>query len=58
MTKLRFSDGMEIDTSGEYRVTRKSDGYYVVGHGMCCPVNDREEGEEMIKYLKKKEEGA
>ena len=51
MSTLKFSDGMEIDTGGNYRVVRKSDGLYVVGHGTCVPVSDRREGEELVKQL-------
>ena len=53
MSSLKFSDGMTINTSGAYRVIRKSDGYYVVGQGMCCPVDNREEGLKFIEELKK-----
>jgi hypothetical protein len=55
---LRFSDGMEFDTSGELRVECRSDGCYVVGEGMFIPVSDRKEGEEVIKEMAgKKHEG-
>ena len=46
---IEFSDGMNFDTSGPLRVVRKSDGYYVVGRNMLVPVNDREEGLEIIR---------
>ena len=49
---LRFSDGMSIDTSGELRVIRKSDGYYVVGEGMCIPVDSREDGKSVIEEMR------
>ena len=49
MSILRFNDGVNIDTSGPYRVIRLRDGYYVVGNGTCCPVDSREEGIELIK---------
>ena len=49
MSILRFSDGVNIDTSGELRVLRLKDGYYVVGNGMLIPVNSREEAIEFIK---------
>ena len=52
---MRFTDGMEIDTSGEYRVIRKSDGLYVVGHGMLSAVDSWEEGDELIRSLKGEE---
>ena len=49
---LRFSDGVNIDTSGELRILKLRDGYYVVGEGMCIPVADREEANEVIKEMK------
>ena len=49
MSILRFSDGVNIDTSGELRVLRLKDGYYVVGNGMLIPVDSREEALEFIK---------
>ena len=53
-SSIKFTDGMEIQTDGEYRVTHKSDGLYVVGHGMCIPVDDAEEAEELLENLKSK----
>lgn len=52
MSTLRFSDGMNIDTSGPYRVTRKSDGLYVVGNGFMCAVDSHEEGNKLVAELK------
>lgn len=49
---LRFSDGVEIDTSGEYRVIHLSDGYYLVGHGVCSPVDSFEDGKALMNRLK------
>lgn len=46
---LRFSDGVEIDTSGELRVIHLKDGWYVVGHGLCMPVANRQEGLNVIE---------
>ncbi|HCC45803.1 MAG TPA: hypothetical protein DEQ32_15485 [Gammaproteobacteria bacterium] len=58
---MRFSDGMKFNTDGEYRLTRRSDGWYVVGHGMLCPVDGPQDGSEFIKELehkmKKQQEG-
>ena len=51
---MKFTDGMEIDTSGEYRVIRKSDGLYVVGHGFLCAIDNQEEGDAMIARLSKR----
>ena len=53
---LRFNDGVTIRTEGPLRVTRKNDGYYVVGRGMSIPVSDRDEGSDLIKKLNKEEE--
>jgi len=43
-----------IQTDGEYMVTRESDGLYIVGHGMCIPVDDSKEAEELLDKLKSK----
>ena len=49
---LHFSDGVSIPTSGPYRIHRATDGLlYVVGRGMCVPVDSREEAEEVIRSL-------
>ena len=42
---LRFADGIEFDTDGKYRLEERFDGFYVVGGGMLCPIDSREEGE-------------
>jgi hypothetical protein len=52
MTRLQFTDGVRIDTSGPYRVIHKRDGWYVVGRGMCLPVDDEQEGREFIADLR------
>ena len=53
--RLRFSDGMEFDLSGELRVVHRRDGWYVVGRGMLIPVADRAEGDRTVDQMK--EEG-
>ena len=52
MTKLRFSDGEEFDTDGPLRIENRRDGLYVVGQGMLCACETREEAEELIRDLK------
>jgi len=47
-TRLRFTDGVELRTDGRLRVTRRADGYYVVGQGMSIPVATHAEGAEII----------
>ncbi len=54
MNSVKFTDGMEIQTDGEYRVTRESYGLYIVEHGMCIPVYDSKEAEELLENLKSK----
>ena len=58
MGKIGFTDGMEFDTSGAPRLVRKSDGYYVVGDGMLCPVDSAQEGQELIQQMTKKQKPA
>ncbi len=52
--RLRFSDGMEFDVSGDPRVVHRRDGWYVVGRGMLVPVADREEGDRTVAQMKNK----
>ena len=52
MTRLKFSDGMEFDTSGPLRIEERRDGLYGVGAGMLCAVGSREEAEELLRDLK------
>jgi len=53
---LRFSDGMSFDTSGALRVTRRSDGYYVVGRGTMMPVDTYEEGLKVVEEMNERAE--
>jgi hypothetical protein len=53
MTKLTFSDGITIDTSGPLRPLVLHDGWYVVGEGTCSPVYDREEALSLIAEITK-----
>ena len=50
--RLRFTDGMEIDTSGRLRVIHRRDGWYVVGEGMLIAVESPEDGERLIEKLR------
>lgn len=52
---LKFNDGVNIDTSGPLRKLRLSDGLYVVGNGMCIPVNSEEEANNFINPKKESE---
>ncbi len=54
MTKLKFTNGIEIDTSGQLRTLKLPDGLYIVGQGYCIPVKDEEQAQERIKELQKK----
>ena len=48
---IKFSDGMTFDTTGPLRLTCRSDGWYVVGEGMLCPVDNIEAGQKLIQDL-------
>ena len=48
---LKFSDGITIDTTGEPRVLRLSDGYYAVGKGILIPVDTQEAAEFMVQRM-------
>lgn len=51
MSKLRFNDGVEIDTSGPLRKMKLKDGWYVVGDGVLIPANDEAEADELFRQL-------
>jgi hypothetical protein len=51
MSILRFSDGVNINTSGPLRPLCLADGWYVVGEGSCTPVYDKEEALELIAEI-------
>ena len=55
MPAIMFSDGVLVETDGPLRPLRLKDGWYVVGNGMLCPVNSREEAVEWILELKENE---
>ena len=50
---LRFSDGVNIDTSGEPRVLHLKDGYYAVGKGILIPVDSQQAAEFMVQRMQK-----
>ena len=52
---LRFTDGVEIFTGGQYRIIEEVDGFYVIGRGKLYPVKSRQEGEEIINQIKEKD---
>lgn len=54
MSKLKFSDGVEFETSGNLRVESRKDGLSVVGNGMLMPVSSYEEGSSYIKEVSNK----
>lgn len=45
---LQFSDGIEVDTSGDWRTLHLKDGWYVVGHGCLIPVENEEMADDMV----------
>ncbi len=51
---LKFSDGVEFDASGDLRIEERHDGLYVIGRGLVCACETREEAEELIRTLRKR----
>jgi hypothetical protein len=51
VAKLKFSDGVEIETGGEFRVITLVDGIYVTGHGFLYPCKDYEEAQKVMETL-------
>jgi len=59
LSVLKFSDGVQFDTSGEYRIEKRYDGYYVTGHGMLSYAGEtREEAERELSGFTKNKGGA
>tara|TARA_R100000008_G_scaffold86732_1_gene81198 strand:- start:3534 stop:3719 length:186 start_codon:yes stop_codon:yes gene_type:complete len=52
MSKIKFDDGIEFDTACDYHLTRRNDGWYVVGNGLLCPVKDTDEGRQVIAEMR------
>ena len=52
MSILTFSDGETFDTSVELQLTRRKDGWYVIGEGYLLPVRDIDEGRKRLKEMK------
>lgn len=52
MTILNFSDGIKIDTSGELRIKKLKDGFYVIGEGCSIPCSDEDDAIEILNEMK------
>lgn len=52
---MRFSDGMQFKTSGALRAEKRRDGWYVVGKGMLCPVDDQAKALALIESLNRRQ---
>jgi hypothetical protein len=48
---LRFSDGIQINTSGEPRILNLKDGLYVTGKGVLIPVDSMDEALLVLERL-------
>lgn len=48
---LRFSDGIDVDTSGPYRKLRLRDGWYVTGNGLLSPCDDEADADRFLAEL-------
>jgi hypothetical protein len=49
---MKFSDGLSFDLTGELRIEKREDGYYVIGRNMLCPVDDIDDGLACIAELR------
>jgi hypothetical protein len=58
MSRINFSDGISIETSGHLRILHLKDGYYVVGEGNLIPVDDRADGQQTISNMSVYRRGA
>ena len=52
MSEIKFADGIKFDTSGDYHMSRRKDGWDVVGKGLLCPVKDYEDGQKFIAEMR------
>ena len=52
MATLRFTDGEQFDTSGEYRTEQRKSGWYVLGGGLMVAVASKQEGEDYLAGVK------
>lgn len=53
---LKFSDGVNIETSGKLRTLKLDDGWYVTGQGLLIPCGSHEEAKKKLDELKNKRE--
>ena len=51
-SEIRFSDGINVEVSGDLRPLHLFDGWYVVGEGLLIPVADRSEALDVIADLR------
>ena len=51
MQDVRKEDGIDFDMNGPLRIETRSDGLYVVGHGLLCPIKTEAEGRDLITRL-------
>jgi hypothetical protein len=52
VTILNFDDGEEFDLQGPLRAEQRQDGWYVIGGGFLCPVDNHEDAIALITALK------
>ena len=52
MSNFKFSDGVNIDTSGPFRKIKLEDGWYVVGGGKLIPCKNEEEADTEVSTQK------
>ena len=51
--KLKYTDGIEIDTDGPFRILNLKDGWYLAGEGLLVPLKDEQEGLDYLAEIRK-----
>ena len=54
--KLKFNDGVTIDTSGPLRKFELADGWYVTGEGILIPCKDEKEADEILTISRRNQD--
>lgn len=51
--KLKYTDGIEIDTDGPFRILHHRDGWYLAGEGLLIPLENEQEGLDYLDQIAK-----
>ncbi len=51
--KLKYTEGIEIDTDGPFRILNLRDGWYLAGEGLLIPLKNEQEGLDYLEQIAK-----